>query len=201
MQSESRGSFDSAQVVDSHAGLFACDDPALVAQYMQDFPPLEPTRVLGVQPSTSGEGMVYPGSPSRGQYVNTNHEGSHFTGLGIQESTQLGNSLETDNGVGGALAHEVDSPALPRQASFVSMPARYDMLPGYAESDRLMPGDLEAMQVRSDFGVVYNPHQRTPSARRGPFKDHHEREKTAHTRRIGSCIRCRMQRIRVSLYL
>lgn len=46
--------------------------------------------------------------------------------------------------------------------------------------------------------VVF-PHQRAPRATRGPFKNNVDREKTARTRKLGSCIRCRMQRIRVSL--
>lgn len=37
------------------------------------------------------------------------------------------------------------------------------------------------------------------SRKRGPFKDPDLREQTARTRKIGSCIRCRMQRKRVSL--
>lgn len=41
------------------------------------------------------------------------------------------------------------------------------------------------------------PPQRPPAARRGPFKDQTVRQKTAQTRKDGSCIRCRMQRIRV----
>lgn len=49
----------------------------------------------------------------------------------------------------------------------------------------------------SELQVVF-PHQRPPRATRGPFKSHIEREKTARTRKIGSCIRCKMQRIRVS---
>ena len=43
------------------------------------------------------------------------------------------------------------------------------------------------------------PPQRPPAARRGPFKDQTIRQKTAQTRKDGSCIRCRMQRIRVRL--
>lgn len=42
---------------------------------------------------------------------------------------------------------------------------------------------------------ILQPNQR--GGRRGPFKDPSLREQTAQTRRIGSCIRCRMQRIRV----
>jgi hypothetical protein len=201
MQSQDRGSFASSHVVDDQGGLFACDDPALVAQYMQSFPPLQPTRIMGVQPSTSGEGMVYPESPSRSQYLN-NHESSHVAGLGIHGPGQLASPLDADNVMTDAFTGESDSPRLTRQATFVGMAPHYDMLHGYGDADALMgtsPDALE-MQARSNFGVVYNPHQRTPSARRGPFKDHDQREKTAHTRRIGSCIRCRMQRIRVSRF-
>lgn len=42
------------------------------------------------------------------------------------------------------------------------------------------------------------PNQKPPATKRGPFKDLQKREKTAQVRKIGSCIRCRMQRIRVS---
>lgn len=42
---------------------------------------------------------------------------------------------------------------------------------------------------------ILPPHQR--GGKRGPFKDLALREQTAQTRKIGSCIRCRMQRIRV----
>jgi hypothetical protein len=43
----------------------------------------------------------------------------------------------------------------------------------------------------------YVPTHKTTPAKRGPFKDQDSREKTALTRKMGSCIRCRMQRIRV----
>lgn len=42
------------------------------------------------------------------------------------------------------------------------------------------------------------PNQKPQATKRGPFKDLQKREKTAQVRKIGSCIRCRMQRIRVS---
>lgn len=45
-------------------------------------------------------------------------------------------------------------------------------------------------------GLLTSPLNR-PAARRGPFKNNDDREKTAQTRKIGSCVRCRMQRIRV----
>ncbi|POR31222.1 Uncharacterized protein TPAR_08564 [Tolypocladium paradoxum] len=45
----------------------------------------------------------------------------------------------------------------------------------------------------SNFDILF-PDQR--GGKRGPFKDPKLREETAQTRRTGSCIRCRMQRIR-----
>jgi hypothetical protein len=39
------------------------------------------------------------------------------------------------------------------------------------------------------------------NGKRGPFRDQALREQTAQTRRMGSCLRCRMQRIRVSYNL
>lgn len=59
-----------------------------------------------------------------------------------------------------------------------------------------MPPQMSAMSSAA-LDVVF-PNQRRPPARRGPFQDPTQREQTAQTRRIGSCIRCRMQRIRVS---
>ena len=46
----------------------------------------------------------------------------------------------------------------------------------------------------SNFDILL-PNQR--GGKRGPFKDPGLREQTAQTRKMGSCIRCRMQRIRV----
>jgi hypothetical protein len=45
---------------------------------------------------------------------------------------------------------------------------------------------------------ILHPNQR--GGKRGPFKDPNLREQTAQTRKMGSCIRCRMQRIRVSIF-
>lgn len=47
-----------------------------------------------------------------------------------------------------------------------------------------------------DPNLSTQQYPRSTAARRGPFKDQSERQKTAQTRKIGSCIRCRMQRIR-----
>jgi hypothetical protein len=196
MQHQSGGSFGSAQLPDGGDGLFACDDPSLVAQYMQSFPPLQPTPIQGVQPSTSGQGMVYPESPLHAQYLASNPQATNATGLGIQGNSPLANplALGTDNAI------KIESPVMAHQAPFARMPPQYDMLRGYGASDPPMDGSQQALtvdrQAKPDLDDV-NPHQRTAAAKRGKFMDPAVRERTAYTRRIGSCIRCRMQRIRV----
>lgn len=56
-------------------------------------------------------------------------------------------------------------------------------------------GDVHLLDQQPSFDIIL-PNQR--GGKRGPFKDPTLREQTAKTRKIGSCIRCRMQRIRVS---
>lgn len=52
---------------------------------------------------------------------------------------------------------------------------------------------------QTDDLYIMTPNQKKPAAtKRGPFKDPQKRLRTAQTRKMGSCIRCRMQRIRVS---
>ncbi len=57
---------------------------------------------------------------------------------------------------------------------------------------------ISAYMARTNLGMPAQPYPRPPAARRGPFKDQSDRQRTAQTRKDGSCIRCRMQRIRVS---
>jgi hypothetical protein len=64
-----------------------------------------------------------------------------------------------------------------------------DAFPGF----RVDVAQLE--RLNSKYSILV-PNQR--GGKRGPFKDPSLREQTAQTRKMGSCIRCRMQRIRVS---
>ncbi|KXJ95489.1 hypothetical protein Micbo1qcDRAFT_26801 [Microdochium bolleyi] len=56
----------------------------------------------------------------------------------------------------------------------------------------------ESADRSRELGIVLSA-QRPPAAKRGPFRSNDERERTAETRKIGSCIRCRMQRIRCEI--
>jgi hypothetical protein len=49
--------------------------------------------------------------------------------------------------------------------------------------------------------VTEGPKSRTKRKRRGPFLDSEQRQETGLTRRLGACIRCSMQRIRVGYVL
>ncbi|KLU87704.1 hypothetical protein MAPG_06698 [Magnaporthiopsis poae ATCC 64411] len=91
---------------------------------------------------------------------------------------------------------------LPSPSSLV---ATSDPGPGYGPTASYGPpgsvageGSTGAMEVyhgAPELVMMALP-QRAPPTKRGPFKDQAEREKTAYTRKIGSCVRCRMQRIR-----
>lgn len=69
---------------------------------------------------------------------------------------------------------------------FASANAAYEQPLGY-----LLPN-------QPDESDIMTPVQQKPApTKRGPFKDPQKRIRTAQTRKMGSCIRCRMQRIRV----
>jgi hypothetical protein len=166
--------------------LFPCDDAALMAQYLaESYPALQPTRVMTMQPPANREEMVYPSTSPV--------EGPNVAALGIQGQPHLMGPTEPSNPVSDPYSAEVQSPPFGRHASFVGLSPRYSHMAGYDIKDD--PEDLD-LHGRSGALDLY-PHPRTLPARRGPFKDFDQRERTARTRKMGSCIRCRMQRIRV----
>ncbi|CAH0026566.1 unnamed protein product [Clonostachys rhizophaga] len=80
--------------------------------------------------------------------------------------------------------------------SLASLSARYNLCPSHAAASRsnAMSRDHAAPHEHHPTFDILQPNQR--GGKRGPFKDPSLREQTAQTRKIGSCIRCRMQRIR-----
>lgn len=75
---------------------------------------------------------------------------------------------------------------------------QYSMVadPGLVETVSPEGCDAPLYEQHSNYDILL-PNQR--GGKRGPFKDPSLREQTAMTRKTGSCIRCRMQRIRVSV--
>lgn len=181
-----------APIPSDQAALFACDDSALMAQYLATYPPLQPSRVMAMQPPANRE-MVYPGTPPVVKYDDNSEANRGVAGLGIQGQPQLMAATVVPNAMSGTYSTEPSSPAFGRDSSFVRV-QRFGSMQVFEAKDE--PQSLEVQARSTTFDLF--PHQRTLPARRGPFKDHGQREKTARTRKMGSCIRCRMQRIRVS---
>ncbi|KAI1760395.1 hypothetical protein GGR53DRAFT_89129 [Hypoxylon sp. FL1150] len=148
--------------------VFASSAPSTAPPVMPNYPLLQPSRPMTVQPTTSGEGMMYPEALAAQQYF-SQPELHH--GLPIPVSSH-------------GMDPQTYGPSTLRQSS-----ANEGVFPQQVNRTPLVtkqPRELDIVQ----------PHQRPPAARRGPFKSNDDRQKTAETRRIGSCIRCRMQRIR-----
>ncbi|KAI0863093.1 hypothetical protein F4860DRAFT_502226 [Xylaria cubensis] len=156
--------------------LLSSNNPILAQQTFTGYTGLQPNRSMStdqwtVQPTTSREGMVYPGPvPSQGYTVQP----------GMQSSSPVSPGNQT-TGVPDFTPSSYEAQ--------VESKAQYSThRPPHAEVDGRRVNTREL-----DF---VPPNQRPPPARRGPFRNQHDRERTAETRRIGSCIRCRMQRIR-----
>lgn len=73
--------------------------------------------------------------------------------------------------------------------------SQYGMLINGQSGEDTVQNGWSLIDQHPNFEILL-PNQR--GGKRGPFKDPNLREQTAQTRKIGSCIRCRMQRIRVS---
>lgn len=165
-------------------GIFTADDPASMAQ-LQRYAPLQPTRNLSDQPTTTREGMVYPDVPA-----NTGFLKSEDTGPGISPP----------------ILYACDAPYLESyirsgMMHIVPSSSRYDPQHGYLAHDGMGADHLDHYGLVSHGTNVEAvlPNHKAPPAKRGPFKDKEQRQQTAHVRKIGSCVRCKMQRIRVSL--
>ncbi|KAM7223151.1 hypothetical protein V8F06_001364 [Rhypophila decipiens] len=173
--------------------MFPCDDPSMMAHYLPTYPPMQPTQAPGMQPTTSREGMAYPTTSAIDRYPGNNEANRAVTGLGIQDqisplAAPVGPSpMPTPYPVDGG------SPAFGQYNGFASLPGA-----------PFNPQDRYPIKVEQDAMDAYGrplsydlfQHQKTLPAKRGPFKDNEQRLATARTRKKGSCIRCRMQRIR-----
>ncbi|KAK4672441.1 hypothetical protein QC763_0003900 [Podospora pseudopauciseta] len=164
----------------NQASVLARDDSAAMARY---YPPLQPTRVVGMPPSTTREEMVYPVAPSGlGDGL---HHGPNYTAPGshcLMGSTIKSEALSVMYG-GGVVTTQYG-------ASIGELAGLQDLYGLGLKDDTDRPDG-------PNFDT-YPAHRNVP-ARRGAFKDQELRAKTAQTRKMGSCIRCKMQRIRCNL--
>jgi hypothetical protein len=163
---------------------------------LREYPPLQPT--------TTGEDMVYPVAIADSRFSRTQDTESRFPASGPQGGPQSKpqSSGLTDNGLpylGGVMPVTGASSFGPTEPRSLGASSGFGRVPGYLAVETTSPGHAGRVDLQSrtsGLDVVF-PNQRPPPAKRGPFKTHMARQQTAHTRKIGSCIRCRMQRIRV----
>jgi hypothetical protein len=144
-------------------------DESPQSQLLPEYPVLQPTHA---QPNTRSEEMTYPVPAPERKYH------GHL------------NSMPDSR----AESHVPEDYRRPSYVSPTEPAVPYGPNPGHLRVDG---NGTRAPHQPSNLDIVSNNH-RPPPAKRGPFKSNAEREQTAETRRIGSCIRCRMQRIRVS---
>lgn len=188
VQPQTQASLLSTPVNSDPGALYPCDHPALMAQYLPNYPPLQPERVMGLQPATNREEMIYPNVSPIVKYE-ANPDSPHDTsGPGIQPPPYVPTQT-------GAVPppYSISEPSpYDGHGMVVNLPSRFHPIQCF----EVGPGTENAGAQDLDFF----PAHRTTPVKRGPFKDQDSREKTALTRKMGSCIRCRMQRIRVSAY-
>lgn len=167
------------------------DDGSQTTRYLPTYPALQPDAQSAVAQPDNGEQLVYTNPPLPEYYTES------------QLARPAAPYME-----GQVVSAAVVSAAPFTEAMPLHRPtndpdsgaSQYNVVPAYDGHGHVMVGD------GSDQAIMYhdarydvmmaNPMNR-PAARRGPFKNNDDREKTAQTRKMGSCVRCRMQRIRV----
>lgn len=155
-------------------------DEANPAHLMPNYPTIQPTQPTSVQPSTRREGMVYPVKSSLEEFPDP-------APTPAMPASSQDKSTAPDRGdaqyppTSRFERHESDASQYPSSVS-LSSPVNEKSFPR---------PDSHTVSMMTSY-------QKAPVSKRGPFKNNEVREQTAETRRIGSCIRCRMQRIRVS---
>lgn len=186
-------------------GLFDMEDPTSANQ-LQNYPPLQPGNHFGNQPTTSPENMVYPSldadqgylkSEASPVFLKSEGVGQGFRGSEFQSGPTPMQPGEAECAYAGV--PRVEDNSYMRHSLNYQLPPRYRVPHGYVHADGLGSEHLDHCQVVSQGNglEVVLPNHKPPSTKRGPFKNQEKRQQTAHVRKIGSCIRCRMQRIRV----
>lgn len=156
-------------------GVFEFDSNGRIPNSIPGYPVMQPNRPMAVQPMNRSENMVYPDFSSSQDYAGQ-----------IQQSTPLNSHMISPQSYGPP--PPLGIPGAPTFSSAV-YPNNYQQAAEGAEGSNQARG----------LDIVLTS-QKPAQAKRGPFRTNDEREATAETRKIGSCIRCRMQRIRVSIH-
>ncbi|ROT40074.1 hypothetical protein SODALDRAFT_273925 [Sodiomyces alkalinus F11] len=191
------GSYMPASIISHQSSSFA-SEPTVTREFVPNYPPLPETSPLTADATTGQDSIFFPAHTSvatadfyshqptvsqvstqsqarDGFYGHEQLASDHVTSISYPNGSTTGVSRQTQLSTG--------------QTRFISA---YPLTDSGFKRD---PTESQGPSPVSKLDVVF-PNQKPPAARRGPFKDPEKREQTAQTRRIGSCIRCRMQRIR-----
>lgn len=178
------------------------EDTAPPPRYFPNYPALQPNSQPIVTHQSGRVQLSYPDQPPADYYDN---ESQLTPNLPLDSGLPRPDSFLQEHPVGTGQCSDQFGDAIPHRhqqagpepgngASRFETAVGYDVRPHAVASS----GSYHDMMQRgSAFDVMLSNPLNRPAARRGPFKNNDDREKTAQTRKIGSCVRCRMQRIRV----
>ena len=158
-------------------GVFEFDSTGRIPTSIPGYPVMQPSRPMTVQPMHRSESMVYPDFPTSQDYAGQ-----------LQQPIPLNHHPVGSQSYGPPPPPPLGIPGAPAFSGAVYQSS----YPQVAES-------AEGINQAHGLDLVLAS-QKPAQAKRGPFRTNDEREATAETRKIGSCIRCRMQRIRVSVH-
>lgn len=186
---------------------FPMSDAGMMTTYVPNFQPVQesPNQGLAAQPDVP-DNMVYSADvPANSYYPNVSNAPAPAPDASHNFPNAAGHIVPTNDMVSAPysdsmMAMDMTS-TIQHQTPIPVTTASYSMATPYAMQDMAVKDEtIEQTPMPSGssrLDIVYS-HQRPPASKRGPFKDIKQRQETANTRKTGSCIRCRMQRIRVS---
>lgn len=124
------------------------------------------------------------------QYQSVDYKAGPTFSFGV--ATEYSAAGMSDSKAGAYRTHDI---------AVITAPQRYPVSHSYGPQEAVhgeQAGFFQLGPHGNRLDVVLS-NQKPQATKRGPFKDPKKRAKTAQVRKIGSCIRCRMQRIRVRI--
>ncbi|KAF6816161.1 hypothetical protein CPLU01_13941, partial [Colletotrichum plurivorum] len=184
---------------------FPMADAGMMTTYAPNFQPVQESPSQGLAaPPAAPENMVYSADvPANSYYPSVSNAPAPTPDASHNFPNAAGHIVSTTDMVsapyGDSMMAMDMTPTMQHQTPIPVTTAGYPMATPYAMQDMAVKDETVEQTPMppgsSRLDIVYS-HQRPPASKRGPFKDIKQRQETANTRKTGSCIRCRMQRIR-----
>ncbi|TDZ60799.1 Satratoxin biosynthesis SC3 cluster transcription factor SAT20 [Colletotrichum trifolii] len=178
---------------------FPAQDVSLLDSFVNNFQPVQEAPNSGLPVASAlSDGLVYSSDLSvQGFYPNvTNAPASDSQSLPNVTAHIMGGGDVMPPSYNESMMVMAPPSAMQHQSPLPVTTSGFPMGGSYVVAEMSVKSeDLGPNSATNNFDIVYH-HQRPPASKRGPFKDPRARQETAITRRIGSCVRCKMQRIR-----